>query len=149
MMRYVLNGFVFSFLACSVAFAQPPGVSPPPGGRMDPERMLERFDRNGDNKLTKRELPPAMADRLFDRADANNDDQIDLAELQRAFSNRRRMFGPESSDRQRGPGDVLAKSGLKVGDPLPKVFAYDDKGNEFQLRRLKGHYTVLVFGCLT
>jgi len=35
------------------------------------------------------------------------------------------------------------------GEPLPDVTIYDDQGEEFQLRRLKGEHTVLVFGCLT
>lgn len=36
-----------------------------------------------------------------------------------------------------------------LGDPLPDVAGYDARGNEFKLRSLQGHYSVLVFGCLT
>ncbi len=36
-----------------------------------------------------------------------------------------------------------------VGDRLPDVTLFDSEGKRFPLRQLKGHYTVLVFGCLT
>ena len=37
----------------------------------------------------------------------------------------------------------------KVGDSLPDVELYAADGKSFQLRSLRGQYTVLVFGCLT
>ena len=37
----------------------------------------------------------------------------------------------------------------QIGDPLPDVTGLDAEGHEFPLRNLKGHYTVLTFGCLT
>lgn len=54
-----------------------------------------------------------------------------------------------SSPPFRGGPDFLAESGLKSGDALPDLTGYDSNGKEFRLRGLKGHYTVLVFGCLT
>ena len=36
-----------------------------------------------------------------------------------------------------------------VGQPLPDLTIYDADGKPFPLRKLKDHYTVLVFGCLT
>ena len=36
-----------------------------------------------------------------------------------------------------------------IGQALPDVMLYDADGKPFPLRRLKDHYTVLVFGCLT
>ncbi len=36
-----------------------------------------------------------------------------------------------------------------VGSPLPDVTAFDADGNPFHLGSLKGHYSVIVFGCLT
>ena len=36
-----------------------------------------------------------------------------------------------------------------VGEPVPDVTLFDADGKPFSLRRLKEHYTVLVFGCLT
>jgi hypothetical protein len=37
----------------------------------------------------------------------------------------------------------------QVGEALPDVEARDQQGRPFHLRALKGHFTVLVFGCLT
>lgn len=37
----------------------------------------------------------------------------------------------------------------KVGELAPDITVYDADGKEFRLRSIKGHYTVLVFGCLT
>jgi hypothetical protein len=37
----------------------------------------------------------------------------------------------------------------QLGDLLPDAAGLDSDGNEFKLRGLKGHYTVLTFGCLT
>ena len=43
----------------------------------------------------------------------------------------------------------LDRSGMKIGMELPDVAVYDAKGEKFELRRLRGRHTVLVFGCLT
>src|SRR5688500_11735002 len=36
-----------------------------------------------------------------------------------------------------------------VGDPLPDVTVYSPDGKEISTANLRGHYTVLTFGCLT
>ena len=36
-----------------------------------------------------------------------------------------------------------------VGDKLPEVSIFDSAGKEFKTADLRGHYTVLTFGCLT
>lgn len=36
-----------------------------------------------------------------------------------------------------------------VGSRLPDVTVYDAEGQRFSTRELRGHHTVLVFGCLT
>ena len=39
---------------------------------------------------------------------------------------------------------------LPLNEPVPDVTAYDESGNPFPFReKLKGHYSVIVFGCLT
>jgi len=38
---------------------------------------------------------------------------------------------------------------LAPGDPMPVVQGYDEEGNPFALSDLKGHHTVIAFGCLT
>ncbi len=61
----------------------------------------------------------------------------------------------DRSPRRRGggPGTLgsarLERSGLRVGMTLPDVTAYDADGNELRTSELRGHHTVLVFGCLT
>ena len=51
------------------------------------------------------------------------------------------------------PGQRLVlrfdRAAPQIGDPLPDVAGLDADGKEFKLRSLKGHYTVLTFGCLT
>ena len=39
---------------------------------------------------------------------------------------------------------------LPLNEPVPDVTAFDESGNPFPLReKLKGQYSVIVFGCLT
>jgi len=37
----------------------------------------------------------------------------------------------------------------QVGERLPAIGLLDSSGNKFGLETLRGHYSVLVFGCLT
>ena len=37
----------------------------------------------------------------------------------------------------------------RIGESLPDLAGFDEQGNAFSLDQLKGHLTVLVFGCLT
>jgi peroxiredoxin len=41
------------------------------------------------------------------------------------------------------------ESSPQLGEPLPDITAYDQEGQELELRDLKDSYAVLVFGCLT
>ena len=51
---------------------------------------------------------------------------------------------------QRGPGFGPGRSNFpEVGSLLPDVPIYDDQGDRFSTKSLRGHYSVLVFGCLT
>ena len=51
------------------------------------------------------------------------------------------------------PGQVLVlrfdRTAPQIGDLLPDAAGLDATGKQFKLRSLKGHYTVLTFGCLT
>jgi hypothetical protein len=61
-----------------------------------------------------------------------------------------KQAGPPKKDAGKDRGrDMLARSGLKAGMPLPDVTVYDAEGKEFMLRSLRGHYIVFVFGCLS
>ena len=53
--------------------------------------------------------------------------------------------GQPSRPASRGPGGELPA----VGSPLPVVTLYDEQGQEFSTAGLRGHHSVLVFGCLT
>jgi hypothetical protein len=41
------------------------------------------------------------------------------------------------------------KKSPTVGDPLPDLTVYTADGKELKTSSLRGHYTVLDFGCLT
>jgi hypothetical protein len=66
--------------------AQPPGKKGKKGGpgqRLTTEQIVERilsFDKNGDGKLTKDELPERMQ-YLFEKGDANKDGVLDKEEI--------------------------------------------------------------------
>jgi len=72
-----------------------PGAKPPakrfgarPGAkRRSPEQIINRFDKDGDGKLSREELPERMQ-RRFDRLDANADGYIDKDELAQVFQRR-------------------------------------------------------------
>lgn len=48
-----------------------------------------------------------------------------------------------------GLNSSFERSAPKVGELLPDIKALDADGKPLELRSLKGHYSVLVFGCLT
>ena len=48
-----------------------------------------------------------------------------------------------------GPQAGFRGSGLEPGKPFPAVDVYDENGNPFNTKSLKGFFTVVVSGCLT
>lgn len=56
-------------------------------------------------------------------------------------------LGQPPKDRQREEDFLRGKPA--VGDPLPDLTVYTPDGKEFKTSSLRGHYTVLTFGCLT
>ncbi len=60
---------------------------------------------------------------------------------------------PQPDDQAPAPRESVARSfaarAPQVGQQLPDVTIFDAQGNPFPLAQLRGHYTVLVFGCLT
>ena len=57
------------------------GRGAPGGGGLDPAERLRQFDADGDGRITRDELPDRM-ERMVDRFDTNGDDVIDAAELE-------------------------------------------------------------------
>ena len=43
----------------------------------------------------------------------------------------------------------FVRSRPAIGDAIPDVVVYDATGKEVRTSDLRGHYTVLTFGCLT
>ncbi|HEX5272384.1 MAG TPA: hypothetical protein VFW33_17930 [Gemmataceae bacterium] len=61
------------------------------------------------------------------------------------------LAGPAAPARAqvRQTDEQFAKAKPAVGDPLPELVVYDPDGKEVKTAGLRGHYTVLTFGCLT
>jgi len=49
---------------------------------------------------------------------------------------------------KKGDADFV-KEKPAVGDTIPDLTVYDPSGKEVKTSDLRGHYTVLTFGCLT
>ncbi len=126
------------------------------------QSIFNRFDTNKDGKLTKDEIP-AEARRLqqmLKDADQNQDGMLTEQEVAQYITE---FGGPgggvgqppgfggrgQRGGGRAGPDAQFGREAPKIGDPLPNLTAYDANGNEFKLSSLKGHYSVLVFGCLT
>ena len=54
--------------------------------------------------------------------------------------------GPQKSQKR---DEEFVRTRPVVGDTLPEVTVYTPDGKESQTASLRGHYTVLTFGCLT
>ena len=61
------------------------------------------------------------------------------------------VAGPAAlAQREKGKSDEdFLREKPAVGDTLPDLTVYDPSGKEVKLSDLRGHYTVLTFGCLT
>ncbi len=76
-------------------------------------------------------------------------------ESERGRERRRGSRGRGGPGGRRGRGGPGGRGGgpfapFELGDAIPDVSAYDDAGKKFALReRVKGKYSVVVFGCLT
>jgi cytochrome oxidase Cu insertion factor (SCO1/SenC/PrrC family) len=60
------------------------------------------------------------------------------------------LGGPAAAQRQkmRDEGEWV-KTKPTLGDVIPDVTVYDSSGKQLKTSDLRGHYTVLTFGCLT
>jgi cytochrome oxidase Cu insertion factor (SCO1/SenC/PrrC family) len=53
------------------------------------------------------------------------------------------------AQRNRKKEEEFVKAQPAVGDSLPELTVFTPDGKPFQTADLRGHYTVLTFGCLT
>ena len=57
---------------------------------------------------------------------------------------------PPGPGRERPGSQRFEETAPAVGEAVPDVVVYDESGKEQKLREIvRGHYTVLVLGCLT
>jgi cytochrome oxidase Cu insertion factor (SCO1/SenC/PrrC family) len=57
---------------------------------------------------------------------------------------------PTTAHAQRMRSDEeFARDKPAIGDTIPDLTVYDPSGKEVKTSDLRGHYTVLTFGCLT
>jgi hypothetical protein len=56
--------------------------------------------------------------------------------------------GPAAGQAGREDPEFVKKAPT-IGDPFPELTVYTPDGKEFHTKNLRGHYTVLAFGCLT
>jgi cytochrome oxidase Cu insertion factor (SCO1/SenC/PrrC family) len=59
------------------------------------------------------------------------------------------LAAPAAAQGKKEREEDFVKARPAVGDPLPDVTVYSPDGKEFSTASLRGHYTVLTFGCLT
>jgi len=139
-----------------------------PDGRGDSTRFAQVFimrsDKDGDGRISKSEF--RGSDSGFERMDNNKNGFIESDELGELHQSR--LADPKTMSQRLQDGDMrqppsgrsgvrpgqaglgrLASSGLQIGKPFPSVNIVDADGKEFSTEQLKGHYTVLVAGCLT
>ncbi len=123
--------------------------------------FFKLLDSNGDGVLTTDDMSKQrqeLYNHLLQRGDKNKDGKLTIEEFTAAMRNRggsqlrrpstnRPQFGGRNSGGPRGGS--FGSSTPNVGDTLPDITVYDSEGKEFNLRRMRGNYSVLVFGCLT
>lgn len=143
MQRMWMTAGVLLVCAAGISGAQEP--PPMPGGgqeggrggrerRGDPaqriQRLLQRFDKDGDGALSKEELPERFAERLM-RADADGDGKITPEEFTKAAEQRRAERGAgDAGDGSRGRGAFGMRGTFPEGTRELKDLAYGEHGKQ-------------------
>lgn len=135
---------------CLLLVISPVASQQAPGPAFSPEEMFERLDTDRDGKVTQNEVPEREQG-FMERFDHDGDGVVTRDEIVDAVKEAitRQSARDASTQRQRGPRANFERTAPKVGEALPDATGYDAEGKEFKLSRLKGSYSVLVFGCLT
>jgi len=142
--------FVAVLAVCLLLVMKPMASQQAPGPAFGPEEMFERLDADRDGKVTQNEVPEAEQG-FIERFDHDGDGVVTRDEIIEAVKEAitRQSARDASTQRPRGPRANFERTAPKVGEALPDATGYDAEGKEFKLSRLKGSYSVLVFGCLT
>ncbi len=142
--------FVAVLAVCLLLVMKPVASQQAPGPAFGPEEMFERLDADRDGKVIQNEVPEREQG-FIERFDHDGDGVVTREEIVDAIKEAitRQSARDTSTQRQRGPRANFERTAPKVGEALPDATGYDAEGKEFKLSRLKGSYSVLVFGCLT
>jgi Ca2+-binding EF-hand superfamily protein len=117
--------FVFMSASAQDTKKDPPKKIPPQVEeilKLTPEEVIKRFDKNGDGKLSKDELP-AIFGKAFDAADKNGDGKLDRAGVAAMQTLLRNVFAAGNQ-----PKTPPAKDIEKFIDGLLKQFDKDGDG---------------------
>ena len=102
-------------------------------------QLAKMVDRDGDGVISDAEFEQRME--AVQKLRNSAEDQGEEPEKAEQPSSWERM-----NDRMRGQ---LEEAGIALGKPSPEATGLDIDGNPFRLADLKGHYSVIVNGCLT
>jgi Ca2+-binding EF-hand superfamily protein len=104
----------------------------PPSGAEMADGILDRFDRNGDGKLTKEELQE-LPEGLWQKWDLNADGVVEAGELEKALENTRGGLGPimnpPRGPRPAGPPGAGPRGELLRGNPADIIKKQDQDGD--------------------
>ena len=143
--------FVAVLAACLLLVMKPVASQQAPGPAFGPEEMFEGLDVNRDGRVTRDEVPD-QDQGFIERFDHDGSGVVTPDEIVESVKDAitiQAARDARSTQRQGGPRANFERTAPKVGEALPEASGYDAEGKEFKLSRLKGSYSVLVFGCLT
>jgi len=124
---------------------------PRSGGGFMSTDLMRALDANRDGRISADEIQRAT--RALQALDRDRDGALSFDELgitrRPGFSFGRPSGFGRGGGSSRSGASRISRSGLVVGSPLPDVTIFDEQGQPFDLKQLKGGHTVIVFGCLT
>jgi len=150
-MRLHSSLFVAVLAVCLLLVMKPVASQQAPGPAFGPEEVFERLDINRDGRVTRDEVPD-QDQGFIERFDHDGSGVVTPDEIVESVKDAitiQAARDARSTQRQGGPRANFERTAPKVGEALPEASGYDAEGKEFKLSRLKGSYSVLVFGCLT
>jgi Ca2+-binding EF-hand superfamily protein len=99
--------------------------------KLTPDEFLKRFDKNKDGVLTKDELPPGLA-RNFERYDRDGDGKLDKKEVGQMLEAVRRFFADKPAAK---PADKPAAANPEVERRVNDIFERMDANKDGKISR--------------